>query len=75
MDVQEEKHTVTEGCRGGELGAEALRKVGLALARTKLGAAHPMAAESAVITPRAPMAPANTCTFMATRERGRERYI
>jgi len=28
---------------------------------TRFGAAHPIAAESAVITPRAPMAPLKTC--------------
>ena len=28
---------------------------------TRLGAAHPIAADSAVITPSAPMAPVKTC--------------
>lgn len=46
-------------------------------ALTRFGAAHPMAAESAVITPRAPMAPAKTCPtctiYKKTRERQRKR--
>lgn len=41
------------------------------MALTRFGAAHPKAADSAVITPRAPMAPAKT--YMRIRERDGER--
>lgn len=54
------------GLIAAQVGVEV--KVG-GLSLTRFGAAHPMAAESAVITPRAPMAPANTCAFRE--EKGR----
>ena len=42
------------------------------LALTRFGAAHPIAAESAVITPRAPMAPPKTCTIKEGEKGGGE---